>query len=75
MSSAVGETPVTQRQPLLVDLALQGGGSHRAFNAEWEFLEMLKAEGRKSAADFLTGHGEDLGSKSSADLDVLLAEC
>ena len=36
---------------------------------------MLKAEGRKSAADFLTSHGADLGSKSSADLDVLLAEC
>jgi NTE family protein len=36
---------------------------------------MLKVEGRKSAADFLTRHGADLGSKSSADLDVLLAEC
>jgi NTE family protein len=44
-------------------------------NAEWEFLAMLKAEGRKSAGDFLTSHGADLGSKSSADLDVLLAEC
>jgi NTE family protein len=36
---------------------------------------MLKVEGRKSAADFLTSYGADLGSKSSADLDVLLAEC
>jgi len=44
-------------------------------NAEWEFLEMVKVEGRKSAADFLTSYGADLGSKSSADLDVLLAEC
>jgi NTE family protein len=32
-------------------------------------------EGRKSADEFLTSHGTDLGSKSSADLDVLLAEC
>jgi NTE family protein len=36
---------------------------------------MLKVEGRKSADEFLTSHGTDLGSKSSADLDVLLAEC
>jgi hypothetical protein len=36
---------------------------------------MLKAEGRKSAGDFLTSCGKDLGSKSSADFDVLLAEC
>ena len=50
-------------------------GASSKLNAEWVFLEMLKAEGRKSAADFLTGHGEDLGSKSSADIDVLLAEC
>ena len=50
-------------------------GASSKLNAEWEFLEMLKAEGLKSATDFLTGHGGDLGSKSSADLDVLLAEC
>ena len=36
---------------------------------------MLKAEGRKSAGDFLTSHGADLGSKSSADIDILMAEC
>jgi hypothetical protein len=35
----------------------------------------LKAEGWKSTADFLTSHGADLGTKSSADPDVLLAEC
>ena len=50
-------------------------GASSKLNAEWEFLEMLKAEGRNSAGEFLAGHGEDLGSKSSADLDVLLAEC
>ena len=50
-------------------------GASSKLNAEWEFLEMLKVEGRKSAADFLTSYGADLGSKSSADLDVLLAEC
>jgi NTE family protein len=50
-------------------------GASSKLNAEWEFLEMLKVEGRKSADEFLTNHGTDLGSKSSADLDVLLAEC
>jgi NTE family protein len=50
-------------------------GASSKLNAEWEFLAMLKAEGRKSAGDFLTHHGADLGNRSSADLDVLLAEC
>jgi len=50
-------------------------GASSKLNAEWEFLVMLKAGGRKSTADFLTSHGADLGSKSSADLDVLLTEC
>jgi NTE family protein len=50
-------------------------GASSKLNAEWEFLEMLKVEGRQSADEFLTSHGTDLGSKSSADLDVLLAEC
>src|SRR6202521_2063285 len=50
-------------------------GASSKLNAEWEFLEMLKVEGRKSADEFLTSHGTDLGSKSSSDLDPLLAEC
>ena len=36
---------------------------------------MLKQEGRKSAGDFLTLYGADIGTKSSTDLDVLLTEC
>ena len=63
-----------QTHRIMTDRLAEFGASSK-LNAEWEFLEMLKAEGRKSAADFLTRHGEDLGSKSSADLDVLLAEC
>ena len=31
MSSTVSETAAMQREPVLVDLALQGGGSHGAF--------------------------------------------
>jgi NTE family protein len=50
-------------------------GASSKLNAEWEFLAMLKVEGRKCTDDFLTCYGADLGSKSSADLDALLAEC
>lgn len=42
------------------------------FNAEWEFLTMLRDEGRKAAAAFLRTHGDDLGEVSSLDLDELL---
>jgi NTE family protein len=59
---------------IMTDRLAEFGASSK-LNAESEFLEVLKVEGRKSAADFLTRHGADLGSKSSADLDVLLAEC
>jgi NTE family protein len=59
---------------IMTDRLAEFGASSK-LNAEWEFLEMLKVEGRKSAADFLTRHGADLGSKSSSDLDALVAEC
>jgi NTE family protein len=50
-------------------------GASSKLNAEWEFVTMLKAEGRKSADEFLTAHAHDLGQRSTADIDVLLAEC
>jgi NTE family protein len=40
--------------------------------AEWEFLCMLRDEGRRSAQEFLERHAEDIGVKSSYDLDQLL---
>src|SRR3984893_308164 len=59
---------------IMTDKLAEFGASSK-LNAEWEFLAVLKEEGRKSADDFLTSYGKDLGSKSSADFDVLLAEC
>ena len=47
-------------------------GYSSKLNAEWDFLCMLREEGRRSAAAFLTTHGEDLGQRSSLDLDLLL---
>ena len=48
-------------------------GASSKLNAEWEFVSLQ--EGRKSADAFLIAHGEDIGKRSTADLDVLLAEC
>jgi NTE family protein len=59
---------------ILTDKLAELGASSK-LNADWAFLQMLKAEGRRSADDFLNAHGNDLGKSSTADLDVLLAEC
>jgi NTE family protein len=50
-------------------------GYSSKLNAEWDFLTMLRDEGRRSAAEFLDAHLNDIGHRSTADLDVLLTEC
>jgi NTE family protein len=55
--------------------ALTDFGASSKLNAEWAFVSLLKEEGRKSAAAFLAAHAEDVGKRSTADFDVLLAEC
>jgi NTE family protein len=50
-------------------------GASSKLNAEWDFLSMLFIEGRRAAGEFLDAHADDLGKRSTADLDVLLAEC
>ena len=50
-------------------------GASSKLNAEWEFVSLLKEEGRKSADGFLAAHGEEIGKHSTADFDALLAEC
>jgi NTE family protein len=42
MSSAIDEAAAMERRPVLVDLALQGGGSHGAFT--WGVLDRLLEE-------------------------------
>jgi NTE family protein len=56
------------------DLLAEFGASSK-LNAEWEFLSMLRTEGQRAASEFLDAHGGDLGKRSTANLDVLLAEC
>ncbi|MBV9238443.1 MAG: patatin-like phospholipase family protein, partial [Xanthobacteraceae bacterium] len=47
-------------------------GYSSKLNAEWAFLRMLRDEGRRAADAFLVAHGDDLGKRSSVDLDRLL---
>src|SRR5262245_61944679 len=56
------------------DLLVQLGASSK-LNAEWDFVAMLWTEGRRAASEFLEMIIADLGKRSTADLDVLLAEC
>ena len=49
-------------------------GYSSKLNAEREFLHMLRSEGRRAASSFLEAHAGDIGQRSTADLDVLLAE-
>jgi NTE family protein len=44
-------------------------GYSSKLNAEWEFLCMLRDEGRRCAEAFLKDHMDDLGRRSSFDLD------
>ena len=50
-------------------------GASSKLNAEWAFVSKLRDEGRRAASEFLAAHGEDIGRRSTADLDALLAEC
>jgi NTE family protein len=50
-------------------------GASSKLNAEWAFVSALRDEGRRAAGEFIDHHGADLGERSTADLDILLAEC
>ncbi len=47
-------------------------GYSSKLNAEWDFLSMLRDRGRGAADTFLGEHGQDLGRRSTMDLDGLL---
>jgi NTE family protein len=49
-------------------------GASSKLNGEWTFVSLLKEEGRRCADEFLSAHGDDLGRRSTADLDAMLAE-
>ena len=53
------------------DVMVELGYSSK-LNAEWEFLCMLRDEGRRAGDAFLSAHHDDLGRRSTFDLDELL---
>ena len=59
---------------IMTDKLAEFGASSK-LNAEWGFLAMLKAEGRRCAEEFVAVHGDAIGKNPTADLDALLAEC
>ncbi len=59
---------------IMTDMLAKFGASSK-LNAEWEFVAMLRTEGRRATSDFLDANGHALGERSTADLDVLLTEC
>jgi NTE family protein len=59
---------------VMSDMLAQLGASSK-LNAEWEFVSMLHAEGRRAAGEFIDRFGNDIGKRSTIDLDFLLTEC
>jgi NTE family protein len=53
------------------DLMTELGASSK-LNAEWEFLCKLRDEGRRCADEFIAAHGDDVGKRSTYDLDELV---
>jgi NTE family protein len=58
----------------VASVAMTELGYSSKLNAEWGFLCMLRDEGRRCADAFLTAHGQDIGQRSSFDLDELLEQ-
>jgi NTE family protein len=59
---------------LIASEALAGLGASSKFNAEWDFLCMLRDQGRRAAEAFLNADSKNIGKRSSIDLDVLLRQ-
>ena len=65
MSAAIDDAAATERRPVLVDLALQGGGSHGAFT--WEVLDRL-LEGFHGSRSRRSTSGTSAGAMNAAVL-------
>jgi NTE family protein len=49
-------------------------GYSSKLNAEWAFLRLLRDAGRRMADTFLTEHGNDLGHRSTLDIEALVKD-
>jgi len=59
---------------LIASSVLPTLGASSKFNAEWDFLCMLRDEGRRCADAFLSAKAANIGKQSSVDLDILLQQ-
>ncbi len=59
---------------LIASKVLAALGASSKFNAEWDFLCMLRDEGRRAADAFLAASSDNIGKRSSIDLDILLQQ-
>ena len=54
--------------------AMKRLGVSSKLNTEWEFFCFLPEEGRRRADEFLATHAEDLGRRSTVDIEQLLSD-
>jgi len=72
--SSEGAQWAHMRIHLIASSMLPTLGASSKFNAEWDFLCMLRDEGRRCAEAFLSANAGNIGKQSSVDLDVLLQQ-
>jgi NTE family protein len=72
--SSEGAQWAHMRIHLIASSVLPTLGASSKFNAEWDFLCMLRDEGRRCADEFLSAKAANIGKQSSVDLDVLLEQ-
>ena len=72
--SSEGRNWAEMRIHLIASDVLAELGASSKFNAEWDFLCMLRDEGRRAAEAFLTANSNNIGKRSSMDLDILLQQ-
>jgi NTE family protein len=59
---------------LISSASIEKLGASSKFNAEWDFLCMLRDEGRRCAESFLAKHVASVGKQSTLNLEVLLEQ-
>ncbi len=72
--SSEGRKWAEMRIHLIASKVLAELGVSSKLNAEWDFLCMLRDEGRRAAEAFLAANDQNIGWRSSMDLDLLLQQ-
>ena len=72
--SSEGAQWAHMRIHLIASELLSTLGASSKFNAEWDFLRMLRDEGRRAAEAFISAKADNIGKQSSIDLDILLQQ-